>query len=122
MSLEIKILKGILSKGRIIDDFAESGIEKGDIVLLIDKDPELPMSPLLAEFNEMAGLGPGYISFNAENCIYIDDIESVADLILPKIRRATEEKINYVADTFYFGNKERIIRDLESENLIRYRD
>jgi len=138
MSIEIELIAPSYNK-KVLNDFLNSAIRKGDLILFINNDKECPPGPLLVEFNEITGglfinKDRGYplshlltsegldsLTFKAEKAISVNNLLEIGGLVFPQGKEEVEEKIKYVPDKFYVGDKKKILYSLKREKLIGYK-
>jgi len=131
MSIEIELSSGLYDRAfgeSIPEKFQNSGIKKGDLVLLIERNEESPNLTLLAEFNKITREISDYhygisdsLSFNAKEAFDISRIR-IGELILPKIRDISSIPfLSFHPHYFYFRDTKKIIKALMSEKIIGYK-
>ena len=96
-----------------IEDLKKKNVKKGDLVLLVDYDPEHPSPLVLAIFNHFKE--SPMTRFVVDKAVQIYSPERLGDRIaIPCNRILYKEELLGVADRIYVGEEE-IIRGLKRE-------
>lgn len=128
MCIEIKLIANSYNR-KVLDDFLNSGVRKGDLILFINNDREYPLGPLLAEFSEpslaefseITSGGPDYLTFKAGKAVFINNLLEIGGLVFPQGTNVVKKNMRYIPDKVYVGDEEKIHKALESEKLIGYK-